>query len=397
MSADIIISYNKRILTVGMKEEEDVIVDVVEDNGREDLSSSQRIPKCARCRCHGINNELKGHKEKCQFKECECRLCLMVVERQKITALRVAHLRHQRKVDKQRANKYYSAAYPPLTAEEDYVLSSYMGGSEQARRQRLYAQDRYRYLNGRPYNALTVRQSQYPNPYQSAYGRYNDSYSPRIAAPYHADQAATRVCTQSCCIDRNGEPKSERMGGYVENEVRREREVLHPSATSSYAQKPQTEATRVKYENVESLVEKQSPFVKQEFNNNENDERKDNRSAAPIEAERRGDFVRAKCWEVLSVMFPDFDAKLIRYASERARYNIQLAVEYLLEMKKQRREGDERSSPFATHKQRHQPMKSCPCCYNKPAFNAVVTKTDRSSHPQERRPYLEEFHGKNEC
>ncbi len=128
-----------------MKDEE-VTVNVIDD-AKEDPASSQRIPKCARCRCHGINNELKGHKEKCQFKDCECRLCLMVVERQKITAIRVAHLRHQRKIDKQRAKKFYSA-YPPLTEEEDYVLSNYMDG-EHARRHRIYIQDRYRYLNGK--------------------------------------------------------------------------------------------------------------------------------------------------------------------------------------------------------------------------------------------------------
>ena len=115
----------------------------------ENSLASQRIPKCARCRCHGINSELKGHKERCQFKDCECRLCLMVVERQKITAVRVAHLRHQRKVDKQRSSKYYTR-YAPLSEEEDYVLSNY-GGNEQARKHRMLAYDypQYRHYNGK--------------------------------------------------------------------------------------------------------------------------------------------------------------------------------------------------------------------------------------------------------
>lgn len=68
-----------------------------------------------------------GHKEKCEFKDCTCRSCLVVVERQKITAARVAHLRQQRKVAAKRGvaipNHKYSH-YNPLTEEEEYILSS---------------------------------------------------------------------------------------------------------------------------------------------------------------------------------------------------------------------------------------------------------------------------------
>ena len=105
-----------------------------------DSGISQRVPKCARCRCHGINSELKGHKEKCQFKDCQCRSCLLVVERQKITATRVAHLRHQRKIDKQRNNGYYNT-YAGLTEEEEFVLTRYVDGVESNLKHRMAGYD----------------------------------------------------------------------------------------------------------------------------------------------------------------------------------------------------------------------------------------------------------------
>ena len=51
----------------------------------------------------------------------------MVVERQKITAARVAHLRQQRKLAGKRGlNNLPYPAYSPLTEEEDYVLSRHL-------------------------------------------------------------------------------------------------------------------------------------------------------------------------------------------------------------------------------------------------------------------------------
>ncbi len=60
---------------------------------------AKRAPKCALCKVHGFEVDLKGHKKVCPWLSCQCEKCELVQEKRRVMAAQIKLRRQQAKED----------------------------------------------------------------------------------------------------------------------------------------------------------------------------------------------------------------------------------------------------------------------------------------------------------
>lgn len=66
---------------------------------RSTKTETRRNQMCARCKNHGVDNPLKGHKSQCIYADCQCDTCQITSERRKIMAKQIRDYRQTTKHD----------------------------------------------------------------------------------------------------------------------------------------------------------------------------------------------------------------------------------------------------------------------------------------------------------
>lgn len=71
-------------------------------------SDFRKPPLCARCRNHGVEVLLKGHKRHCLYRNCQCGQCKMTMLRQNVVAHQIKQQRDKSKCHSTNTNQLLS-------------------------------------------------------------------------------------------------------------------------------------------------------------------------------------------------------------------------------------------------------------------------------------------------